>query len=264
MTHTVYLAEIINSEVKNQDDESIKYPNTVPLIQHLSRFEFTNRITIICGDNGSGKSTLIKGIAEQLGAYKIDGLSYQTEVRLYDFLQLKTRRKPKRAFHFTGEDFIRYIEWLEKTKQESRDAIDEINENYGADSYSAMLARQPHERTIGDIKHMYEGSLSQQSHGEGFLNFFKSRLIKDGLYLIDEPESALSYENQYVISMLIREAASEGAQFIIATHSPIITGIPEADLFEIKDGKLIKTDYDSLENIQFLNLFIRKRKYLFE
>ena len=64
--------------------------------------------------------------------------------------------------------------------------------------------------------------------------------------------------------MLIREAASEGAQFIIATHSPIITGIPEADLIEIKDGKLIKTDYDSLENIQFLNLFIRKRKYLIE
>ncbi len=264
MEHTVYLTEIINLEAIEQNHIPVNYPKTVSLIKELKRFEFTNRITIICGDNGSGKSTLIKGIAEQLSAYKIDGLNYQTEERSYDFLQLKTRRKPKRSFHFTGEDFIRYIEWLEKTKQESREAIEEINETYGADSYSAMLARQPHERTIGDIRHMYEGSLSQQSHGEGFLNFFRSRLIKDGLYLIDEPESALSYENQYVISMLIRDAANEGAQFIIATHSPIITGIPEADIFEIKEGKLIKTDYENLENIQFLNLFIRKRKYLFE
>ncbi len=253
----------------NQKDISkFDYPMNTKLMRKFTTFDIENPITIICGDNGSGKSTLLKGIAEQMGSIRITNTpnSYSTysEVKLnFNFLKLKTRRKAKRNFFFSGEDFIKYIEWLEVTKAESQEAIQEIDEKYG-DTYAGMLAKQPHARTLYDIKNLYGESLSEKSHGEGFVSFFKSRIINNGFYILDEPESALSYENQYLIAMLIRDAVKLGCQFIIATHSPIITAIPEADLYEIKDGIISKTIYEDLENIQFLNMFVRKRHYLFE
>ncbi|GAB6109711.1 AAA family ATPase [Fusibacter bizertensis] len=264
----LYLYRIENTlyhEFLKQNSEDLSYPHTTKVIQKLSHLDIEDPITIICGDNGCGKSTLLKGIAEQLNANRI--ASYETASvvndNLFDFLKLKTNRRAKRNFFFTGEDFIKYIEWLENTKKESRDAIREIDEIYG-DTYAGMLAKQPHQRTIYDIKNMYGVALANKSHGEGFVTFFKSRIINNGLYILDEPESALSYENQYLIAILIRDAVKKGCQFIIATHSPIITAIPEAGLYEINEGIIEKTSYESLENIQFLNMFVRKRQYLFE
>lgn len=245
-----------------------KYPFNTKVIHNLSSFELESSITILCGDNGCGKSTLLKGIAEQLGAYRITNSSGQNNSNYdalgqFTFLKLKTRKRAKKNFFFSGEDFIKYIDWLEKTKEESQVALEEIDERYG-DTYAGMLARQPHEHTLYDIKSMYGESLATKSHGEGFISFFKSRIIDNGLYILDEPESALSYENQYLLAVLIRDAVKRGCQFIIATHSPVITAIPEASLFEIYDGKISKITYDALENIQFLNMFVRRRQYLFE
>lgn len=267
----LYLYRIENTfyhDFRKQNSDELSYPHTTKVIQKLSHLDIEDPITIICGDNGCGKSTLLKGIAEQLNANRITSVSSYEKARvvddnLFDFLKLKTSRRAKRNFFFTGEDFIKYIEWLENTKKESKDAIQEIDEIYG-DTYAGMLAKQPHQRTIYDIKNMYGEVLANKSHGEGFVTFFRSRIINNGLYILDEPESALSYENQYLIAILIRDAVKKGCQFIIATHSPIITAIPEAGLYEIKEGVIEKTTYESLENVQFLNMFVRKRHYLFE
>ena len=260
---------ILNQNISTQNDISKSdYPMNTKLMRKLTTFNIEKPITIICGDNGSGKSTLLKGIAEQMGSIRITNTpsnesTYSDCDSKFSFLKLKTRRKAKRNFFFSGEDFIKYIEWLEKTKAESHEAIHEIDEKYG-DTYAGMLAKQPHAHTLHDIKNLYGDSLYEKSHGEGFVSFFRSRIINNGFYILDEPESALSYENQYLIAILIRDAVKLGCQFIIATHSPIITAIPDADLYEIKDGIISKTVYEDLDNIQFLNMFVRKRHYLFE
>lgn len=96
-----------------------------------------------------------------------------------------------------------------------------------------------------------------------YIDFFSNRLQEHGLYLLDEPESALTYENQYVLSLELREALNMGCQFIIATHSPIITAIPEAQIFEITEEGIDEIPYDQLDNIRFLKLFLSSPERMF-
>ena len=103
---------------------------------------------------------------------------------------------------------------------------------------------------------MYERPLESQSHGQGFLEFFQSRLRPGGLYLMDEPEAALSYVNQLALVYLMQDAVAAGSQFILATHSPILTACPGAALYEMQDGALTPKTYPELKNIQFLKRFI--------
>lgn len=106
---------------------------------------------------------------------------------------------------------------------------------------------------------MYEGTLSAESHGEGFIDFFKSRIIKNGLYLLDEPEGALSYENQYLLSLILMDAAQ-----MDSTHSPVITAVPGAVIYQIDANGAARKAYDELENISFLKLFMARRDAFFQ
>ena len=116
----------------------------------------------------------------------------------------------------------------------------------------------PHFRTLAEIENMYGRELTECSHGEGFIEYFKSRVREGGLYFLDEPEGALSYENQYRLGFLIRERAKENCQFVIATHSPVLLLIPDAAIYEIKDGAIQEKNFDDLEDIRFLELFLRR------
>ena len=106
------------------------------------------------------------------------------------------------------------------------------------------------------MKGMYSGELGEQSHGEGYIDFFGSRLQSNGLYLMDEPEGALSYYNQFVLMNMIADAVQRDCQFILSTHSPVLLAYPQATLYAFDNGLLTETSFRALENISFLRDFL--------
>lgn len=107
-------------------------------------------------------------------------------------------------------------------------------------------------------------SLAEVSHGQGFLKFFDKRLKENGLYIIDEPEATLSSENQFLLAARIKDAAErKNCQFIICTHSPVISAVPCADVYEIVEDKLVKTEWENVSDVNFLQMFFKNKDRLF-
>lgn len=253
---------------KNKVVSQYEYPMNLPFMKQFSSMQFSHDITILTGGNGSGKTTLLEIIACLVGANRISYNLTETDKQKQIDTQTKnftlaSSGRAKSNFYFSGEEFIQYIKWVEQEKQEAYKALAEIEEEYGNNTYAKNLAKTPHLRTLSELNELYASSLAKQSHGQGYLDFFSNRLQEHGLYLLDEPESALTYENQYVLSLELREALNMGCQFIIATHSPIITAIPEAQIFEITEEGIDEIPYDQLDNIRFLKLFLSSPERMF-
>ena len=237
------------------------YPFT-PFIKNFKGLSFTKPISIFAGENGSGKSTLLKIIATQMNCVFNDSDNMLTPLDEYFRL---SKLKPSTSLHFSAESFIRYINKFDRIMDETLKEIEEIKADPTLSDEAKGFALMPYYRTLNEMQNQYKGVLSEQSHGEGFCDFFLSRLKAGGFYLIDEPEAALSYYNQYVLAYRIALFAKEhNCQFIICTHSPVMCAIPDAEIFEIKDNAISSTSFNELENIRFLERFLKNKENMFK
>ncbi|OQA73227.1 MAG: hypothetical protein BWY35_00726 [Firmicutes bacterium ADurb.Bin248] len=247
--------------------ENPGYPFTVPLVAALEGIEFASPVTVFAGDNGSGKTTLLELMAAKLSSVRI-GAGNRGERRALlegaarHFRVTRTRTQ-RLCFYFTAEDFSRELEARTEIRRDAEAALREIEEGYGGRSaYARGLASMPFARTIGEMDAQYRSDLTERSHGEGFLDFFGKRLVRGGLYLLDEPEAALTYFNQLVLLNMIRDAIAQDCQFILSTHSPVLCACPGAEIYELQPEGPVKTDYDSLANVRFLRMFLAEREKL--
>ncbi|HHY81611.1 MAG TPA: AAA family ATPase [Clostridiales bacterium] len=205
-------------------------------------------------------------LALKLNAVRIDGSTVINNEKVNRIkhaeraFRLEMQQKPKRNFFFQAEDFVRYIDHLYEMKQEALRSLNEIQAEYeGRSSYAKSQASMPFLQTLYEMENMYDGDISEKSHGESFIEFFGSRIIDDGLYLLDEPEAALSPFNQLVLVNLIAEAEKSSCQVIISTHSPVLTAYPGACILEINNGFIYETKYEDLESIRFLRSFLNNK-----
>ena len=153
---------------------------------------------------------------------------------------------------------------MEERKQDAVRAIEEINADTVMSDYAKVLARSPHMETLLSFEDFYGVNLAEVSHGQSFLAFFDKRLKNDGLYIIDEPEAALSSENQFLLATRIKDAAqNRNCQFVICTHSPIVAAIPEADVYEVQNDRFVSTSWENLSNVSFLSMFFKNKDRLF-
>lgn len=250
--------------IRQQENEpsSETYPLSLPQIRDIERLEFPSAVTLIAGDNGSGKTTLVELIAALTGAIRIgdaraDRRAQSSFVSAAHAFRAEFVHKPKRSFFFLAEDFTRYIDAREDMMREERAEMERIQREYsGRSGYAKALAAMPHASGLHEMKSMYSDELSQQSHGEGYIDFFGSRLQPQGLYLMDEPEGALSYYNQYILMNMIADAVKRDCQFIISSHSPVLLAYPGASLFAFQEQQLHETQFRALENINFLRDFL--------
>ena len=235
------------------EDKKEEFPWTLPLIQNLDVVEFNKQVTFFVGENGSGKSTLLEGIAAYAevplaGSKRLeDDASLAAANELANYLSIRYKEKSQRGFFTRAEDFIGFARHIKNEIKALDDELVDLKANWtGGDIKLAAGAIEGEKQSL--IKR-YSADLEAMSHGEGFLKFFTSRITGKGLYLIDEPEAALSPQRQLSLLSLIKSKVEQtGSQFIIATHSPIMMALPDSEVLHFSDGKIEPIDYRETEH----------------
>ena len=228
------------------------YLRNLPVIKSLrsmGRLEFTRRVTFLVGENGIGKSTLIEALAVHQGFNPEGGtinFNFSTEdshSELHRYLRVsKGMSSKKDGFFLRAESFYNVasnIDQLDRAPSLGRPLID---------SYGGV-------------------SLHKQSHGESFMALVKNRFGGNGLYILDEPEAALSPSRLLELMCHIHELEKKNSQFIISTHSPILMAYPGAEIFYLTQEGIQSVSYQETEHYritkQFLDSPERMCKYLF-
>ncbi len=219
-----------------------KYPFSLDLFNNTKRIAFQSPITFFIGENGSGKSTLLEAIANRCGFHIWRGIQRtRFDVNPYE------------------EELYRFIriEWTNGMVPGSFFAAD-IFRNF-AKNLDEWSATDP-----GMLKYFGGKSLMSQSHGQSLMSLFKARYKIKGLYLLDEPETALSPKSQIELLGVLKEMSLKGhAQFIVATHSPILLACPDTDILNFNRLPLASIEYEDTEYFRIYRDFMNNRnKYL--
>jgi predicted ATPase len=232
------------------------------VIRSLETLEFTSPVTFFVGENGSGKSTLIEALALATGL-SVVGSEESSRDRslvhvnpLADCLRLSWNRKTRRGFFLRAEDFFGFARRMSQARQELQDELRRVDDEYHDRPEAIDYARMPFQSELGEIQRRYGAGLDHASHGEAFLKLFQSRFVPDGLYLLDEPEAPLSPLRQLALISAMRAMLEQNAQFIIATHSPILMAFPQAVILDFDSGRIQPTQYENLEHVRLTRDFL--------
>lgn len=211
------------------------FPFDVPAVDQIERLDLDQEVTLLAGDNGTGKSTLIEAIAEAIG-FSAQGGELERAGELPAVPRpvlggaldpVLSSTKPRNGYFLRAESFFNVAQFV--------------------DSESKFA---PDLSLYGDVP------LHQQSHGQSFLALAANRFGGEGLFVLDEPEAALSVTGAIALMSIITRAAQEGAQFILATHSPILLACPGATLYELSDTGLEQRAYDDLDAVRLTRGFL--------
>lgn len=215
--------------------DTSRYPFDLPFVASLGRLALHDRVTFFVGENGSGKSTLVEAIAVAAG-FNAEGGSRNfnfatrdsTSV-LHEYLTVEFApgQRPRTDFFLRAESFYNVANEIE--------ALEGVQ---------------------GGLLQSYGGrSLHDQSHGESHLSLVLHRFGRDGLYLMDEPEAAMSPQGCLALLRRIHELVRAGSQFLIATHSPLLIAYPDADVWELDDDGLTLTPYRETRTFELFRSF---------
>ena len=210
-----------------------QYPFSIPSIKNLDQLDLHNKVTFFVGENGSGKSTLLEAIADKCefntagggrnNFYEVDA----SESSLGDYIRLSWLPKVTNGFFLRAESFYNFATHID---------------TLGTGPYGGK-------------------SLHHQSHGEAFFSLFSNRFRGRGIYLLDEPEAALSPARQLAFLRILHDLVQEDdSQFIIATHSPILLGYPEAVILSFDNGKITEIEYEETDHFQLTKYFLQNRE----
>lgn len=215
-----------------------RYFQDIPAIQQLDALEFHKPITIFAGENGTGKSTLLEGIAI---AY---GFNPEGGTRNYSFSTYDSHSELHKALRLSRG--CRPAKWGYFLRAESLYNVATMDEEYAR------------------IGHMPSNAYHKRSHGEAFLAIAQDNFQGDSIYLLDEPEAALSPQRQLTLLAEIIRCCNAGSQFIIASHSPILLGLPDAEILSFDNGHIHPVTYEETSSYQVVDLFLRKRAVILE
>lgn len=241
-----YLKEIYKINI--EDFEEYSYLRNIPSLKNFQGIKIDKPVTFFVGENGSGKSTLLEAIAVALGLNPEGGsknfnfATKETHSELGKLLEIaRGPRREEDGFFLRAESFYNLATEVEELESSGFESF--------YDSYGGK-------------------SLHDQSHGESFRSLILNRFRPRGIYLLDEPEAALSPTSQMSLLCIIDELVKKDTQFIIASHSPIILAYPNADIFEFSETGLEKKSYKETESYSVTKTFLddpeRMMNFLFD
>ena len=246
------------------------YPFDLPLLQELRELHFSTPVTIFVGENGSGKSTLLEGMAALVGLPAIGGQPLRQDSSLVHAFRLAKCMKPiwpkriQRGFFLRAEDFFGFVRSLEGMRRELQEELREserLARERGASEYAVQQSASPWASQVASLQERYGTDLDAASHGESFMELLQARQVPQGLYLLDEPEAALSPMRQFALLAFLKDAVEEqGCQFVLATHSPILMAYPRAQILLFRAKGLEEAVYDDLEHVRFTRDFLRDKE----
>jgi predicted ATPase len=202
-------------------------------------------VTLFAGENGSGKSTLVEAIAVAAG-FNAEGGSRNVTVStrashsdLHKHLRLvRGTRRPRSGYFLRAESFFNVATYIEQL---------------GDPGIAAAYGDRP---------------LHERSHGESFIALVQHRFGPNGLYILDEPEAALSLRGNLALMRRMHDLVAEGSQFIVSTHSPILLGYPDAKIYVLSGDGIAQVPYEQTEVVELTRAFLAGReqflRHLFE
>ena len=210
------------------------YPFNIEIVKNFKELNFKSPVTFLVGENGVGKSTFIEAIAVSLGLPAEGGTqnfrynTKNTTSNLFNYLNVLTYNKPKTKFFLRAESFY---------------------------NFSTEVQRLVEEDGFGGLYNAYGGNLHECSHGESFIRLVQNRFTDHSLYILDEPEAALSPQRQLSLLCLIDELVKEGCQFIIATHSPILISYRNGIILDLNNN-FEEIDYKDTEIYSLYKMYL--------
>jgi predicted ATPase len=256
--------------VGNPPGRAAMFPFTVPAVRTLEQVDLSFPVTFFVGENGSGKSTVLEAIASLASLPAVGSAEVSSDATLALQRSLTTgfrlvwSKRTRRGFFLRAEDFFGFVKRLARMRTELTDRLNEVEHEFAdASDYARGLAAGPARASLAELTTRYGEDLDANSHGETFLRLFKARLVPGGLYLMDEPEAALSPKSQLGLLALIAETVAQGGQFIIATHSPILLAYPGAAIYSFDTLPIARTHYAELEHVNLTREFLTQpERYL--
>ena len=241
-----YLKEIYKINI--EDFEEYSYLRNIPSLKSFQGIKIEKPVTFFVGENGSGKSTLLEAIAIALGLNPEGGsknfnfATKETHSELGKLLEIaRGSRREEDGFFLRAESFYNLATEVEEL---NGSGFSSLYDSYGGKS------------------------LHDQSHGESFRSLILNRFRPRGIYLLDEPEAALSPTSQMSLLCIIDELVKKDTQFIIASHSPIILAYPNADIYEFSEAGIEKKSYKETESYSVTKAFLddpeRMMNFLFD
>lgn len=232
MDNNLFIKKVIfdREKVDNFD----KYPFNIDIIKNFDEITFDSPVTFLVGENGVGKSTFIEALAISIGlnaeggTQNFDFHTKDTHSSLAKYIKVAKYGKPKTKFFLRAESFYNFQTEIQRLAEE--------------DSFYSLY-------------NAYGGNLHECSHGESFLKLIRNRFTDHGLYILDEPEAALSPQRQMSLLCLIDDLVKNGSQFIIATHSPILISYINGKILDLNNN--FKTiAYEDTEIYKIYKLYL--------
>ncbi len=246
------------------DAPSAGFPFHVPSFQALESLDLSSPVTFFVGENGSGKSTMLEALAAATSLPTVGSQSaardpsLEAQRRLSKCLRLSWTKRTHKGFFLRAEDFFGFARSISEMRVRFKHEAEEMAEKFKDHSPMArMLAQGPARKSVAQLEERYGADLDANSHGESFLKLFQSRFVPGGLYLLDEPEAALSPQSQLALIAMLRDMVDQESQFIIATHSPILMAIPGATIYSFDERPVDRVAYDQLESVTLMRDFLQ-------
>jgi predicted ATPase len=240
------------------------FPFTVPAVRGLGTLQFPSAVTFFVGENGSGKSTVLEGIAAAARLPAVGSADLARDATLHAARTLGKAfhltwegGRSRRGFFLRAEDFFGFTKRIAAQRAELQQELADLPAQYAGRSEKALsLAAMPFRASLAAMETRYGADLDANSHGQSFIKLFQSRFVPGGLHLLDEPEAPLSPHSQLGLVAMLHDMVTQGAQFVIATHSPILMSFPGATIYTFDAQPVRSVPYDETEHVTVTRAFL--------